>query len=169
MERSRYSRLIAFGAAAFIAALLVSSEFLLLIGPWGFIALLFSIAIIAAAIARRRTDEVDPVRVYAMLLSIVLFCLAAILALSTLGPFGIAVLAAVLIMGNVLLNRRDNLRSYRANAGLCVDCGFDLRETTELCPECGKPLPEELLRRRRIAAAIAETKHGQLPLNRQAT
>jgi hypothetical protein len=33
--------------------------------------------------------------------------------------------------------RRQRLRRQRAVAGLCTTCGYDLRASTETCPECG--------------------------------
>ena len=37
----------------------------------------------------------------------------------------------------ILAVRRRNLRKRRAKEGRCPDCGYDLRETPEQCPECG--------------------------------
>ena len=34
--------------------------------------------------------------------------------------------------------RRHNVRRGRAERGLCVRCGYDLRGTPERCPECGE-------------------------------
>ena len=46
------------------------------------------------------------------------------------------------------------VRERRAVAGLCADCGYDLRQSEGRCPECGAAIPEELARRRRIAAGL---------------
>src|SRR5690349_8200279 len=37
--------------------------------------------------------------------------------------------------------RRAHVRARRALHGLCMDCGYDLRESGERCPECGAPNP----------------------------
>jgi hypothetical protein len=36
------------------------------------------------------------------------------------------------------LARRAATRQVRIENGLCLNCGYDLRETPERCPECGK-------------------------------
>lgn len=44
------------------------------------------------------------------------------------------------ILPAVVLLRRER-RRRRLAAGLCVRCGYDLRESRESCPECGETIP----------------------------
>ena len=34
-------------------------------------------------------------------------------------------------------------RQQRLKRGLCVECGYDLRASSERCPECGTPVPPQ--------------------------
>jgi hypothetical protein len=45
-------------------------------------------------------------------------------------------LAVVTIVGVAKLRRADK----RSRAGLCAVCGYDLRASSERCPECGSPI-----------------------------
>ena len=75
--------------------------------------------------------------------------------LSALGPLGSFLFATGMCLLPLLLSRFRQTRETRVTAGLCGECGYDLRATADRCPECGSPLAEEQLRRRRWAAERA--------------
>ena len=70
-------------------------------------------------------------------------------ATSNLGEFVTMVAGACVvgaIVGLLLVNftyrrARKQLRSELRAAGRCVRCGYDLRGSPDLCPECGTPAP----------------------------
>lgn len=98
----------------------------------------------------------NPVFVYAVLLvigpAVALLWWAVATGLSALGPLGSFALAACTCGLPLVLSRFRRTRQMRVTAGLCGECGYDLRATAERCPECGLPLAEEQVRRRRWAA-----------------
>jgi hypothetical protein len=55
-------------------------------------------------------------------------------------PFWLLI-AVFLIAPGLFLVRylKSRMRRARQACGLCVHCGYDLRATKELCPECGRP------------------------------
>jgi hypothetical protein len=60
---------------------------------------------------------------------------------SVRAPWSLFVAVFALMPGTVMITtlRRRRRKRRRAAAGLCLDCGYDLRAHTrgELCPECG--------------------------------
>lgn len=54
--------------------------------------------------------------------------------------------AVPLTVWGVMTHRRRRQRQ-RAGLGLCLTCGYDLRASNERCPECGTPIPADLVRR----------------------
>ena len=56
------------------------------------------------------------------------------------------ILGAILAFFIVPARRRHRVARRRA-LGLCLTCGYDLRASSERCPECGTPTPADLVRR----------------------
>jgi hypothetical protein len=66
-------------------------------------------------------------------------------------PYWAIILLAAAPAGIVLF--RVGRRATRTRRGCCAGCGYDLRATTERCPECGEPVLRD--RRGRGAEAVA--------------
>ena len=79
--------------------------------------------------------------------------------LTNLGPLGSLALAAALVLVPVYVSRVRKSRDTRATAGYCGECGYDLRANADVCPERGSPLPEEILRRRRLRSGVQLAKN----------
>ncbi len=57
-------------------------------------------------------------------------------------PFWVPTAIGVLLgIPALLLARRSAVRAHRRRYGLCISCGYDLRESKERCPECGWEIP----------------------------
>jgi hypothetical protein len=54
------------------------------------------------------------------------------------GPYWLIALASAILPMTALTRRRPLLRRKRGMLGLCPACGYDLRFSTERCPECGR-------------------------------
>jgi len=95
-------------------------------------------------------------RVGALVAALLMFVGLGAYSLSFLGTAG--VLAVVSLLSAVTLTatllRRPNRRDAREAAGLCTECGYDLRASEDRCPECNARIPEYLSRKRRIAAEL---------------
>jgi hypothetical protein len=105
----------------------------------------------------------SPLRVAALFAALLMFIGLGAYSLSFLGAAG--VLAVVTLLSAVTLTatllRRPNLRDAREAAGLCTECGYDLRASEDRCPECNARIPEYLARKRRIAAEFKASTGNQ--------
>lgn len=53
--------------------------------------------------------------------------------------FGAISLLIGVFVAKFAIERRQRELLFRQQNGLCLKCGYDLRESKERCPECGAP------------------------------
>lgn len=67
--------------------------------------------------------------------------------------------AAVAFWGWEYIANKRHERAYRRSHGLCASCGYDLQESTSLCPECGDPVPAGHRTRSALASDLERVKY----------
>jgi len=147
--------LFSIAAATVVTGLLVGSDYplssVLLITP--------IVALILLGFIHKffRPRGVNPFGVYLFLFCVALSAVLAVWALSFVGPMVViaVVMCLALLVAIHMVRHNEPLKMRRTVAGKCPECGYDLRATEDRCPECGAAVPEEILRRRRIAAELA--------------
>jgi len=50
------------------------------------------------------------------------------------------ILTFILSIPTMVFTRGSAVRAYRKRHGLCLSCGYDTRESKEVCPECGSAI-----------------------------
>ena len=157
----------ALAAFAVLAMAALTIAFIAIVGAETSLILAAALAIVCYLLQRAGVNVAGYTFGYFLWVIIGLGYFELIRSLSVLGVGGAA--ALMVAMGAVVLwvhlRRGDNRRRLRAVAGLCEYCGYDLRASVDLCPECGTPLPEELLRRRRIAMELRKTNPARIEAN----
>ena len=58
---------------------------------------------------------------------------------SAWGAYGLLFVGCVIYIDRI--DRRFRLRKHRADFGLCLECGYNLRGIAGRCPECGASIP----------------------------
>ena len=96
-----------------------------------------------------------------MSVSLQIALLVALVLISALGIWRHSVTASVVLTAivaatlwfpfswihRIILMNREARRILRAAGSLCVQCGYDLRASPDVCPECGTPVPRVVLPR----------------------
>ena len=118
--------------------------------------LIASIALAIWIIWRTRDDGLTPINILLIIVALVLIFFTFGGVLLMLGPiWTLSVIGCLLIAAVIAQWRRNRNLPCRPDSILCRECGCDLRDAQERCPQCDTPIPEDLRRRRRIAAGLA--------------
>lgn len=92
----------------------------------------------------------NPLIVYGSALLFVLCWFFGAYVLSIFGPVFAIVITIGLFGTSLAMSKKQTHAESRMNRGCCPNCGYDLRASNDRCPECGTPIPEPILRWRRL-------------------
>jgi uncharacterized membrane protein YfcA len=124
------------------------------------------VSLLAYFVSHRTVGRINPFEVYLWLLVALVLCVILGSVLQMLGPTFLVILTISLVPAGAFAWWRQSQKAQsdqRAEMGLCSTCGYDLRATDALCPECGSPLPAEIERIRRIREELSKAREQPPP------
>jgi hypothetical protein len=132
-------------------------------------AVVLVISVVGLLVAGSSPGRISPLAVCSLMLLLLSGSCLVITGLSAVGSFIGSLIQSVvgpvpvplLVLGAILgllaaawaLSAPARRRKEWQAAGCCGWCGYDLRESPDVCPECGRPVPEDAVRRQRILMA----------------
>jgi hypothetical protein len=158
--RENYGKHASIGAAIALAFAVLGAPLVLSLHPVVAAAALFVLALLGLAMSAG-SGRISALGVYSLVLALLsgsclvisaMWAVGAVLR-AVFGPLlgGLLMVAAIVLLAVLAVVLDPQGRRRRLDAeGRCGRCGYDVRASPLRCPECGEPVAEDQIRRRRI-------------------